>query len=40
VAHGLQNGIIEFDGTRDEQGGVRGLVRHGGGSRRRGRGRR
>lgn len=30
MGHGLEDGIIEFDGARDEQGVVRGLGRHGG----------
>jgi len=30
VGHRLEDGIVEFDGARDEQGVVRGLGRHGG----------
>lgn len=31
VGHGLQDGIVKFDGPWDQQGRVRGLGRHSGG---------
>lgn len=30
MGHGLEDGIIEFDGPGDEEGGVRGLGGHDG----------
>lgn len=30
VGHGLKDGIVEFDGSWDQEGVVRGLSRHGG----------
>lgn len=30
VGHGLEDGIVELNGPRNEQGGVRSLGRHGG----------